>query len=221
MMNLRHLFSPARLTFILAAVAVLTFVGVSPAFAADIAAESVKPPLPAMWWLAPLGSIIALAFAYYFYRSFMKLSEGTPQMIEIAQAVREGAAAYLRAQYKVVIGVFIALFIIFLVLAFGFNVQNKVVPFAFLTGGFFSGLCGFFGMKAATNASARTTNAARKGLDGGLQVAFRAGAVMGLVVVGFALLDIAVWFLILYFLFPDQLLWRYCQHDPANYSDYA
>ena len=132
----------------------------------------------------------------------MKLPEGTPEMIEIAQAVREGACAYLRAQYKVVAAVFLVLFIIFLVLAFGFGVQNSVVPFAFLTGGFFSGLCGFFGMKAATNASARTTNAARKGLDGGLQVAFRAGAVMGLVVVGFALLDIAVWFLILYFLFP-------------------
>ncbi len=202
MMNLRNLFSPARLAIVLAAVAVLAFVGVAPAFAADIAAESAKPPIPPMWWLGPIGSIIALAFAYYFYRSVMSESEGTPEMIEIAQAVREGAGAYLRAQYKVVIAVFIALFIIFLILAYGFGVQNKIIPFAFLTGGFFSGLCGFFGMKAATNASARTTNAARKSLDGGLRIAFRAGAVMGLVVVGFALLDIAAWFLILYFLFP-------------------
>lgn len=202
-MNLQRLFTPKRLAFALIALLALTLFGpAAPAFAADIAAGSERVPLPLMWWLGPIGSIVALAFAFYFYRSVMAMDEGTPKMIEIAQAVRDGASAYLRRQYKVVAMVFVALFVIFLILAYGFDVQNKVIPFAFLTGGFFSGLCGFFGMKAATNASARTTNAARKGLNGGLRVAFRAGAVMGLVVVGFALLDIAVWFLILYYLFP-------------------
>jgi K(+)-stimulated pyrophosphate-energized sodium pump len=122
-------------------------------------------------------------------------------MVEIAQAVREGAMAYISRQYRVVIIIFAVLFVIFLVMSF-FGVQNSIIPYAFLTGGFFSGLCGFIGMKTATNASARTTNAARKTLNDGLQVAFRAGAVMGLVVVGFALLDISAWFLALYFLFP-------------------
>ncbi|MCL4298882.1 MAG: sodium-translocating pyrophosphatase [Anaerolineae bacterium] len=167
-----------------------------------LAQEGVREPLPWLWWLAPVGSIIALAFAWIFYQSVMKLSEGTPQMAEIAQAVREGAMAYLRRQYRVVTVVFVVLFLIFAILAYGFGVQNQVVPFAFITGGFFSGLCGFFGMKTATNASARTANAARQSLNDGLQVAFRAGAVMGLVVVGFALLDISAWFLILYYLFP-------------------
>ncbi|MCK6627807.1 MAG: sodium-translocating pyrophosphatase [Anaerolineae bacterium] len=157
-----------------------------------------------LWWLAPVGSIVALLFAWIFYQSVMKLSEGTPEMIEIAQAVREGAMAYLRRQYKVVTIIFIILFLIFAVLAYGFGIQNQIVPFAFITGGFFSGLCGFFGMKTATNASARTANAARQSLNDGLQVAFRAGAVMGLVVVGFALLDISAWFLILYYLFPIE-----------------
>jgi K(+)-stimulated pyrophosphate-energized sodium pump len=167
-----------------------------------LAQEGVREPLPWLWWLAPIGSIIALAFALIFYRSVMKLSEGTPQMAEIAQAVREGAMAYLRRQYRVVTIVFVVLFLIFAILAYGFGIQNQVVPFAFITGGFFSGLCGFFGMKTATNASARTANAARQSLNDGLQVAFHAGAVMGLVVVGFALLDICAWFLILYYLFP-------------------
>ncbi|MFQ5613902.1 MAG: sodium-translocating pyrophosphatase [Anaerolineae bacterium] len=163
-----------------------------------------REALPLLWWLAPVGSIVALVFVYIFYRSVMQTSEGTPQMIEIAQAVREGAMAYLRRQYRVVAIAFLVLFIIFVILAYGVGAQNKVVPFAFITGGFFSGLCGFIGMKTATNASARTTNAARQSLNGGLQVAFRAGAVMGLVVVGFALLDICAWFLILYYLFPPE-----------------
>ncbi|MCO6453315.1 MAG: sodium-translocating pyrophosphatase [Caldilineales bacterium] len=157
-----------------------------------------------MWWLGPIGSIIALVFAYVFYRQVMKQPEGTPTMVEIAQAVREGASAYLSRQYRVVALAFVVLFVIFLLMAFGFDLQNKIIPFAFLTGGFFSGLCGYFGMKTATNASARTTNAARNGLEGGLKIAFRAGAVMGLVVVGFALLDISAWFLILYYLFPVE-----------------
>ncbi|MDE0297736.1 MAG: sodium-translocating pyrophosphatase [Candidatus Poribacteria bacterium] len=160
------------------------------------------PPVPDAWWLTLIGSIIALVFAFAFYKSVMKQSEGTDVMREIAQSVREGAMAYLRQQYKVVTIVFIVLCVIFLIMAFGLHAQNKVVPFAFLTGGFFSGLCGFLGMKTATNASARTTSAAMDGLNAGLRVSFRAGAVMGLVVVGFALLDIAGWFLILYYLFP-------------------
>ncbi|MBI1296643.1 sodium-translocating pyrophosphatase [bacterium] len=165
---------------------------------------SEREALPLLWWLGPIGSLIALGFAVYFYQSVMKVSEGTPRMAEIAAAVREGAMAYLGRQYRVVFIAFVVLFIIFAILAYGFDVQNRVVPFAFITGGFFSGLCGYFGMKTATSASARTTNAARQSLNGGLQVAFRAGAVMGMVVVGFALLDISLWFLALYYLFPGS-----------------
>ncbi len=160
------------------------------------------PVIPTAWWIAPIGSLIALGFAYYFYRAVMRQDEGNEAMRGIAQSVREGAMAYLRQQYKVVGLVFLVLCLIFLFMAFVLNAQNKVIPFAFLTGGFFSGLCGFLGMKTATNASARTTSAAMQGLNAGLKVAFRAGAVMGLVVVGFALLDITGWFLILYYLFP-------------------
>jgi len=166
-------------------------------------AQSDTPPaIPPLWWIAPISSLIALVFAYHFYRSVMKQDEGNETMREIAQSVREGAMAYLRQQYKVVGIVFAVLCIIFIFMAFVLKAQNQVVPFAFLTGGFFSGLCGFLGMKTATNASARTTSAAMKGLDEGLKVAFRAGAVMGLIVVGFALLDITVWFFVLYKLFP-------------------
>ena len=160
------------------------------------------PTVPSAWWIAPVGSLFALGFAYFFYKSVMRQNEGTPAMREIAQAVREGAMAYLRQQYKVVAIVFAVLCAIFLFMAFVLKAQNQVIPFAFLTGGFFSGLCGFLGMKTATNASARTTSAAMEGLNAGLRISFRAGAVMGLVVVGFALLDIAGWFLILYYLFP-------------------
>ncbi|MFQ5576364.1 MAG: sodium-translocating pyrophosphatase [Anaerolineae bacterium] len=167
------------------------------------AETAARESLPLVWWLAPIGSIIALAWAYMFYRSVMRVEEGTPRMAEIAQAVREGAMAYLKRQYRVVAIIFVVLFFIFLVMSL-FEVQNRVVPFAFLTGGFFCGVCGVFGMKTATNASARTTHAARQSLNGGLQVAFRAGAVMGLVVVGFALLDISAWFLALYYLFPPD-----------------
>ena len=188
-------------TLILAAVGMM---GATRVFAAGFAESADRAPIPWIWWLGPIGSIVALAFAYYFYRSVMQFSEGTDRMIEIAQAVREGAMAYLSRQYKVVAAAFVVLFVIFLILAYGFSVQNKVVPFAFLTGGFFSGLCGFLGMKTATNASARAANAARKGLNDALIIAFRAGAVMGLVVVGFALLDISLWFLILYYLFPPS-----------------
>ena len=142
------------------------------------------------------ASILALTFAYIFYKQMMKQDEGTDLMKKIAAHVRKGAMAYLKQQYKVVIIVFVILAAIFGIMAY-FKLQNGVVWFAFLTGGFFSGLAGFFGMKTATYASARTANAARKSLNSGLQVAFRSGAVMGLVVVGLALLDVSVWFLVL------------------------
>ena len=164
-----------------------------------LAQTAEKVALPAIWWLAPLGAILALGFAYKFYRDVMSHDEGTESMIEIAQAVRDGAMAYLTRQYRMVGIVFAVLFFLFVGMAF-LGLQNPIVPVAFLTGGFFSGLCGFIGMKTATNASARTAQAASKSLDGGLKVALRAGAVMGLVVVGFALLDITVWFLLLYYL---------------------
>ena len=153
--------------------------------------------IPMVFWLIPIASVCALGMAWLFFRSMMKEDEGTPRMREIAEYVRRGAMAYLKQQYKIVLYVFIVLAGIFAVMAYGFNAQNPWVPFAFLTGGFFSGLAGFFGMKTATYASARTANAARQSLDKGLRVAFRSGAVMGLVVVGLGLLDIALWFLVL------------------------
>lgn len=168
------------------------------------AQSTVREPLPFIWWLGLVGALVALFFAWYFYQQVMKESEGTDKMKEIAQAVREGAMAYLSSQYRVVTLVFVALLVIFSIMAF-LNLQNPIVPVAFITGGFFSALCGFFGMKTATNASARTAHAASKSLDAGLKVALRAGAVMGLVVVGFALLDISLWFLILYYLLPSIL----------------
>ena len=149
-----------------------------------------------VWWIAPIASVLALGFAVYFYRKMMSAGEGTDTMKEIATHVREGAYAYLYSQYKVVGIVFVVLFVIFAVLA-KMGIQNPFVPVAFLTGGFFSGLCGFLGMKTATNASARTAQGAAESLNRGLQVAFRSGAVMGLVVVGFGLLDICAWYLIL------------------------
>ena len=150
----------------------------------------------ALYGLLPLAAVLALVFAWIFFKSMMKNSEGTPRMKEIAQYVRDGAMAYLKRQYRVVGYVFAILLIIFIVLAY-LGVQNPFVPVAFLTGGFFSGLCGFLGMKTATFASARTAHGASQSLNKGLQVAFRSGAVMGLVVVGFGLLDITGWFWIL------------------------
>ncbi len=143
-----------------------------------------------------IASVIALLFAVFFYRKMMGAPEGTDTMKEIAQSVREGAYAYLARQYKVVTIVFIILVVIFYILAV-MGVQNPFVPVAFLTGGFFSGLCGFLGMKTATNASSRTAQGASISLNSGLQVAFRSGAVMGLVVVGFGLLYISIWYIIL------------------------
>ena len=150
-----------------------------------------------LFYLVPAAAVIALAFAWLFFRQMMKESEGTLTMKEIALYVRKGAMAYLKQQYKVVTIVFVILALFFAVLAYGFGVQNPWVPFAFLTGGFFSGLAGFIGMKTATYASARTANAAMRSLNSGLKLAFRSGAVMGLTVVGLGLLDISVWYIIL------------------------
>ena len=148
------------------------------------------------FYLVPIASLFALGFAFYFFKKMMSESEGTEQMKTIAKYVREGAMSYLKQQYKVVAVVFVILAAVFAVMAY-FGLQNNWVPFAFLTGGFFSALAGFFGMKTATYASARTANAAKNSLNKGLQVAFRSGAVMGLVVVGLALLDISAWYLVL------------------------
>lgn len=150
-----------------------------------------------LFWLVPAASLLALILAGYFYKQMMRESEGTDTMKRIASHVRKGAMSYLKQQYKVVTMVFIGLVILFSVMAYGFNLQNPWVPVAFLTGGFFSGLSGFLGMKTATYASARTANAARTSLNKGLKVAFRSGAVMGLVVVGLGLLDISFWYLLL------------------------
>ena len=156
-----------------------------------------------LFLLAPLASVVALLFAWYFYRQMKKESEGTPTMAKIASHVRKGAMSYLKQQYKVVGIVFLVLVILFSIMAYGFGVQNQWVPVAFLTGGLFSGLSGFLGMKTATYASARTANAARESLNGGLKVAFRSGAVMGLVVVGLGLLDISFWYILLDWLIPE------------------
>ena len=153
--------------------------------------------IPLVFWLIPIASVVALGMAWFFFRSMMKEDEGTERMKEIAAHVRKGAMAYLKQQYKVVTIVFVVLAIVFAFMAYVLKVQNPWVPFAFLTGGFFSGLAGFFGMKTATYASARTAHGARNGLDKGLKIAFRSGAVMGLVVVGLGLLDIAIWFIVL------------------------
>ncbi|MBO5135103.1 MAG: sodium-translocating pyrophosphatase [Bacteroidaceae bacterium] len=156
-----------------------------------------------LFWLVPGASFLALFFAWYFYREMKKTSEGTERMAYIAAAVRKGAMSYLKQQYKVVCIVFLCLVVLFGVMAYVFHVQNEWVPIAFLTGGFFSGLAGFLGMKTATAASARTANAARQSLNGGLRIAFRSGAVMGLVVVGLGLFDISFWYLLLDTLLPE------------------
>ncbi|MBE7464394.1 MAG: sodium-translocating pyrophosphatase [Planctomycetes bacterium] len=176
-------------------------------FAAEAAPGAVSSSADiahALFWLAPIGSVGALLFAFFFYRKVMAADEGNAKMIEIAQAVREGAYAYLYRQYRVVGMVFVVLVLIFTVLAF-MGIQNPFVPVAFLTGGFFSGLCGFLGMKTATNASSRTAQGATQSLNQGLQVAFRSGAVMGLVVVGFGLLDIVAWYLALNHIYENNV----------------
>ncbi len=161
-----------------------------------------------LFWITPISSVLALGFAAYFYSRMKAAPEGTAKMAEIASHVRAGAMAYLKQQYKVVGIFFVLLTAIFAWLAYGMNLQNKWVPFAFITGGFFSGLAGFFGMKTATYASNRVAQAASESLDAGLRLAFRSGAVLGLVVVGLALLDISIWFLVLNHFVDDS--------DPAH-----
>lgn len=163
-----------------------------------------------LFWLIPASSILALILAWYFYKQMMHVSEGTETMQKIASHVRKGAMSYLKQQYKVIGLVFLGLVILFSIMAYGFNLQNPWVPVAFLTGGFFSGLSGFLGMKTATYASARTANAARTSLNGGLTVAFRSGAVMGLVVVGLGLFDISFWYILLDYCIPADAI------NPAN-----
>ena len=163
-----------------------------------------------LFWLIPASSILALILAWYFYKQMMHVSEGTETMQKIALYVRKGAMSYLKQQYKVVGLVFLGLVILFSIMAYGFNLQNPWVPVAFLTGGFFSGLSGFLGMKTATYASARTANAARTSLNGGLTVAFRSGAVMGLAVVGLGLFDISFWYILLDYCIPADAI------NPAN-----
>ena len=159
--------------------------------------------MPVIFWLVPVSSVLALGFAFYFFRQMMGHDEGCDAMRKVAQHVRSGAAAYLRQQYKVVGIVFLVITLIFAFMAYVLGVQNPWVPFAFLTGGGFSALAGFFGMKAATFASARVANACKVSLDSGLRLAFRSGAVMGLVVVGLVLLDISLWFIVLHIFIPE------------------
>jgi K(+)-stimulated pyrophosphate-energized sodium pump len=173
----------------------------------DLPATQATPgsaSLPLLFFLAPLGAIVALYMARHFYQSIMAADEGEPEMIRIAQAVREGAYAYLNRQRKVVIVVFALLVVVLLFIGFGLELQPKLTPLGVAVAGFFSGLCGYFGMKTATNASARTTAAAKRSLNDGLRVAFRAGAVMGLCVTGFALLDVSLWFIILNIIFETN-----------------
>jgi K(+)-stimulated pyrophosphate-energized sodium pump len=157
-----------------------------------------------IFWIVPVASVVSLGFAAWFFRSMVACPEGTPLMKEIASHVRVGAMAYLKQQYKVVGIVFAIITLVFAWLAYGLHLQNPWVPFAFLTGGLFSGLAGFFGMKTATYAAARVAHAANQTLDAGLRLAFRSGAVMGLVVVGLALLDISVWFYVLNAFIEDE-----------------
>jgi len=172
------------------------FALVSTAMAAQTCESAAAAGIPIVWWIVPLASVVALLIAYIFYKKMMAAPEGTEKMVTIASHVREGAYAYLFSQYRVVALVFLLFFIVFTVLAY-MDVQNPFMPIAFLTAGFFSALCGFLGMKTATDASARTAQGASESLNRGLQVAFRSGAVMGLVVVGFGLLNITLWYLIL------------------------
>ena len=160
--------------------------------------------IPSFWFLVPVAALFALTTAYLFYRAMKKAPDGNHKMKAIAHFVRVGAFAYLRRQYKTVSIVFAVLFAVFVVLAI-MGIQNPFVPVAFLTGGFFSGLCGFLGMKTATYASSRTAQGAMSSLNRGLVIAFRSGAVMGLVVVGFGLLDISAWFILLNYIYDHNI----------------
>ena len=188
-----------------AAMAVLLLFA-SQAQAAEVAGESASPVYFLYWFLAFAGSITALVFAWKFFKTVMEADEGNDEMKEIAGYVRDGADTYIWQQYKVVAYFFVVIVILLSIAAFALHVQSPWVPFAFLTGGFFSGLAGWCGMKTATFASSRTAAGAQKSLNQGLQVAFRAGAVMGLTVVGLGLLDITIWFFVLYWVFGVELV---------------
>ena len=163
--------------------------------------------IPSYWYFIPVAALIALGMALFFYRFMKRAPEGNAKMKEIAHYVRVGAYAYLKKQYRTISVVFVVLFVVFVVLAV-LGIQNPFVPIAFLTGGFFSGLCGFLGMKTATYASSRTANGAMSSLNRGLVIAFRSGAVMGLIVVGFGLLDISAWFFLLNYIY-DNNVWGF------------
>ena len=150
-----------------------------------------------LFWIGFVGSVVALLFAVLQARKVMKFSEGTELMQKIASSIRKGANAYLKRQYTTVVKIFAVVFVILLILAFNGMLDNFFIPFAFLTGGIYSALSGFIGMKIATNANARTANAAHESLNRGLNVAFSSGTVMGFTVVGLGLLDVTVWFHIL------------------------
>jgi len=169
--------------------------------------------IPGVWWIAPIGAVLALIFAWFFYRSMMRSDEGDPDMIRISGYVRDGAIAYLKRQYKVVAIFFLVVSFLLFIMGWVLHAQHQIVFAAFLTGGFWSGLCGYLGMNTATRASHRTTAGARRSLNDGLVVAFRSGAVMGLVVVGFGLIDIAGWFLLLY---SDILPFGFAQNMSLN-----
>ena len=154
-----------------------------------------------LFWLGIVGAVLALCFAFVQNRRVLSFPEGNEKMAKIAAAIRAGAGAYLKRQYTVVSIFFLVMFAILAVLAYGFGLVNRFIPFAFLTGGFFTGLSGFIGMKAATRANSRTANAAKEGLNKGLRVAFSSGSIMGFTVAGLGLLDITAWFLILRFVF--------------------
>ncbi len=192
---------PHSLFLFVATVAAATFPGIASA-ADEVTTESIFGAYGFFWLLGLACACLALYKAWDFFKWMEAQSPGTPRMQEIAGYVRTGADAYLQQQYKVVGAFFVGIFLLLAVMAFGLKVQSAWVPFAFISGGFFSGLAGWFGMKTATLASNRTAAGAERSLNDGLQVAFRSGAVMGLTVVGLGLLDIMLWFLILYWIVP-------------------
>lgn len=159
-----------------------------------------------LFWLIPSASVLALVFAGVFFYRMKAQDEGNEVMRMIAKHVRSGAMAYLRQQYKIVAIFFVLITVVFAFLAYCLHIQNPWVPFAFISGGFFSGLAGYIGMKTATYASGRVANACRHSLDAGLQIAFRSGAVLGLTVVGLAMLDIGAWYWILDWFYEDMEL---------------
>ncbi len=162
-----------------------------------------------LFLITPAGVVVALAFAWIFYKTMMGKTEGTDTMRMIGASVREGAMAYLGQQYRVMVIVFGVVAAVFAVLAWGFGLQDSWLPVTFVCGGFFSALAGYFGMRTATQASTRTAAAARNSLGEALSVSFRSGAVMGLVVVGLGLLNIFVWYLIISAFTPEHAVKGY------------